>query len=59
MKKQLMTLAGMVVMAGSAQAQNSVTLFGLMDAGVSYVNNEGGKPNTFLMMVSPYLTCGA
>jgi len=47
MKKQLMTLAGMVVMAGSAQAQNSVTLFGLMDAGVSYVNNEGGKPNTF------------
>ncbi len=30
--------------AGAAQAQNSVTLYGVIDAGLSYVSNANGKP---------------
>jgi len=44
MKKQFGLLALMAVTSG-AFAQSSVTLFGLVDAGVSYVSNEGGSKN--------------
>lgn len=38
MKKSLFALAALTTIAGTAQAQSSVTLFGLLDAGVYYVN---------------------
>ncbi|RFU48570.1 porin [Paraburkholderia sp. DHOC27] len=50
MKKLILT-AGVGVLATAAHAQSSVTLYGLMDAGVSYVsnaaNNKGGSSHLF------------
>jgi predicted porin len=43
MKKSLLTLAALATFAGAAQAQSSVTLYGIVDAGVLYSNNIGGQ----------------
>ncbi len=47
MKKSLLALAALGAFASAAQAESSVTLFGLIDTGINYVNNvatnDGGK----------------
>ena len=43
MIKSLLTLAALGTFAGAAQAQSSVTLYGIVDAGVLYSNNIGGQ----------------
>jgi predicted porin len=40
----LATLAGTFI-ASAAHAQSSVTLFGMMDTGITYVSNQSGKSN--------------
>jgi len=40
MKKTLMVAALTGVFATAAQAQSSVTLYGLIDAGITYTNNQ-------------------
>ncbi|SAL87171.1 outer membrane protein (porin) [Caballeronia arvi] len=42
MKKSLFALAAASGFACAAQAQSSVTLYGLIDAGFTYTNNNGG-----------------
>jgi general bacterial porin, GBP family len=42
MKKTLMVAALSGVFATAAHAQSSVTLYGLIDAGITYSNNQGG-----------------
>ncbi|WP_343670558.1 porin [Paraburkholderia heleia] len=42
MKKTLMVAALTGVFATAAHAQSSVTLYGLIDAGITYSNNQGG-----------------
>ncbi|CAG9264692.1 porin [Paraburkholderia unamae] len=42
MKKTLMVAALTGVFATAAHAQSSVTLYGLIDAGITYANNSGG-----------------
>lgn len=44
MKKSLVALAALAA-AGAASAQSSVTLFGIVDAGISYYENEGYNGN--------------
>ncbi|MFL9886588.1 porin [Paraburkholderia agricolaris] len=39
MNKKVLTAATLAVFASAAHAQSSVTLYGLIDAGISYVNN--------------------
>jgi GBP family porin len=45
MKKTLMVAALSGVFATAAHAQSSVTLYGLIDAGITYTNNQGGHAN--------------
>lgn len=43
MKKTVLLLAAIGSIAGTARAQGSVTLYGLVDAGFTYANNVGGQ----------------
>ncbi|APR36661.1 porin [Paraburkholderia sp. SOS3] len=45
MKKTLMVAALTGVFATAAHAQSSVTLYGLIDAGITYTNNQHGASN--------------
>ena len=45
MKKSLLALGVMGTFVGAAHAQNSVTLYGLIDAGITYTNNQSGSKN--------------
>lgn len=47
MKKTALTSASLalLVAAGSAHAQNSVTLYGVIDAGIGYVHNADSGSN--------------
>ncbi|MGF6531582.1 GBP family porin [Paraburkholderia sp. GAS206C] len=45
MKKTLMVAALTGVFATAAHAQSSVTLYGLIDAGITYTNNQNGHSN--------------
>jgi predicted porin len=42
MKKSLLALATLGAFAGAAHAQSSVTLYGIVDAGLQFVNNSAG-----------------
>jgi predicted porin len=41
MKKKIVALAALSAIAGAAQAQSSVTLYGIVDAAVRYTTNQG------------------
>src|SRR5260370_41929819 len=43
--KKTVALLTFPLMAGVAHAQSSVTLYGLLDAGVVYINNQSGHAN--------------
>lgn len=45
MKKSLLALGVLSAFTGAAHAQSNVTLYGIVDAGLTYVNNEGGSKN--------------
>ncbi|GAB7526413.1 porin [Paraburkholderia sp. 2C] len=43
MNKKVLTTALLATFAGAAHAQSSVTLYGIIDAGISYVNHSGAN----------------
>ena len=43
MKKNIIGAAALSVFAVAAHAQSSVTLYGLIDTGIVYTNNQGGN----------------
>jgi general bacterial porin, GBP family len=45
MKKSLLALGTFGVLSGVVHAQSSVTLYGLIDAGITYTSNQGGHSN--------------
>ncbi|MDN7799297.1 porin [Burkholderia vietnamiensis] len=47
MRKAAVALVVGVASCGVAQAQSSVTLYGALDAGITYTSNQGGKSNVF------------
>ncbi|RDV00676.1 porin [Trinickia dinghuensis] len=47
MKKSLLALATLGAFACTAHAQSSVTLYGVIDAGIAYTNNVGAQHNFF------------
>ena len=51
MKKSLVALAALSAIAGAAQAQSSVTLYGIVDAAVRISDNEGAGKDTVTRMV--------
>ncbi|RRW93573.1 porin [Pandoraea apista] len=48
MKKSLLALGALSAFVGVAHAQSNVTLYGIVDAGLTYVNNEEGSKNVKL-----------
>ena len=46
MKKSLLAIAAMTAFAGAAQAQSSVTVYGVMDAGIASISNGAGSTTT-------------
>ncbi|MEI7531796.1 MAG: porin [Betaproteobacteria bacterium] len=53
MKKSLLALAALSTIAGVAQAQSSVTLYGTIDASVGYVQNGGTLNSTGTTLNQP------
>jgi predicted porin len=45
MKKQCFALAALCALAGTAHAQSSVTLYGIIDEGIDYQSNANGHPS--------------
>jgi len=41
-KKSICVLAALIAFSGVTHAQSTVTLFGILDAGITYTNNNGG-----------------
>ncbi|WNC94344.1 porin [Paraburkholderia sp. FT54] len=44
-KKSLLAVSALCLSASAAHAQSSVTLYGLIDAGLTYTNNQHGQKN--------------
>jgi len=51
MKKSMVALAALMAIAGAAQAQSSVTLYGIVDAAVRWSDNEGVGKDSLTRMV--------
>lgn len=58
MKKTLVALAALSAVAGAAQAQSSVTLYGIVDAAVRISDNEGPNKDNITRMVGGGMSQG-